>query len=133
MHAHFKDLTLDKQGLNTPNGLIPLDGLTKAELVRNKVREGAEPGTKVADAGAVAGGAVIGGVVAGVPGAVAGGLIGSTVKTDSPGEPAYERTVSATLTFEGAGVTYSAEVPVFDVEDAEEFAEKVRAAAGLAD
>ncbi len=131
MHARFKDLELDKDGLHTPNGLIPLDRVTAASLTRNKVSEGAEPGSEVANPAAVAGGAVIGGVVAGVPGAVAGGLIGSTVKTEAAGEPAYQRTVSATISFEGDGVVYSAEVPVFDVEDAEEFVGKVRKAAGI--
>ena len=56
---------------------------------------------------------------------------GSTIKTDSPGEPAYGKTVSATITFRAGDLEYTTDVSVFDVEDAEEFVGKVRDAAGL--
>jgi hypothetical protein len=70
-------------------------------------------------------------VVAGPVGAIAGGLAGSTIKTDVPGEPGYARTISATIAFRAGELSYSAEVPVFDVEDAEAFVAEVRSAAGL--
>jgi len=128
MHARFKDLTLDDEGLHTPDGLMRLSEITAAEFARSTVRE---PGTSPAETSVpgVVGGAVIGGVVAGAAGAVAGGLIGSTIETETGGEDPYERTTSGRIAFATADATYSADIPVFDVEAAEAFVGKVRAAA----
>ena len=130
-HAEFKELRLDKEGLHTPSGLMALSDISTADFHRNTVAQAATPGTQTASPAGVVGGAVIGGVVAGPVGAVAGGLVGSAIKTDSPGEPGYERTISATITFKSADLEYTSEVQVFDVGDAEEFVADVRRAAGL--
>jgi hypothetical protein len=130
-HAEFKELQLDTEGLHTPSGFMALSDISTADFTRHTQPEAATPGAQTASPAGVVGGAVIGGVVAGPVGAVAGGLVGSTIKTDSPGEPGYERTVSATITFGSADVEYTCDVPVFDVEDAEKFVSKVRSVAGL--
>ena len=130
-HRKFKELQLDGAGLQTPSGFMPLGDLVIADFVRNTTAETGTPGTRTTSAAGVVGGAVIGGVVAGPVGAVAGGLAGSTIKAESPGESGYERTVSATITFRSGDLEYTADVPVFDVEDAEEFVAEVRSAAGL--
>jgi len=130
-HKEFKELHLDGKGLQTPAGFMPLEDIKVADFRRNSAAEPATPGSQTASTAGVVGGAVIGGVVAGPVGAVAGGLAGSTIKTDSPGEPGYARTVSATISFETTDLAYTAEVPVFDVEDAEDFVSAVRSAAGL--
>jgi hypothetical protein len=125
-HKEFQELRLDSSGLHTPAGFMPLEDLATADFVRNTTAEAGTPGSQTTSAAGV-----VGGVVAGPVGAVAGGLAGSTIKTDSPGEPGYDRTVSATITFRSASVDYTTEVSVFDVEDAEEFVAEVRSAAGL--
>jgi hypothetical protein len=130
-HKEFKELQLDDKGLQTPSGFMPLGDLVMADFVRNTTAEAGTPGARTTSAAGVVGGAVIGGAVAGPVGAVAGGLAGSTIKTDSPGEPGYERTVSATIAFQSGDVVYTTDVPVFDVEDAEAFVAEVRSAAGL--
>ena len=130
--TEFKELRLDSEGLHTPSGFMALGDISTADFHRNTAVEPGTPGSRTASPAGVVGGAVIGGVVAGPVGAVAGGLAGSTIKTDSPGEPAYERTISATITFRSGDVEYNAEVPVFDVEDAERFVAEVRSATGLA-
>jgi hypothetical protein len=131
-HKEFKSLRLDAQGLHTPVGLMPARSISQADFVRNTSAVAGAPGSPTTSTAGVVGGAVIGGVVAGPVGAVAGGLAGSTIKTDSRGEPAYSRTVSATITFRSDELVYATEVPVFDVEDAEAFVAHVRSAAGLA-
>lgn len=130
-HKDFQTLRLDSEGLHTPVGLMAVGDITVASLTRHTTAEAATPGEQVPSPAGVVGGAVIGGVVAGPVGAVAGGLAGSTIKTDSPGEPGYQRTTSATITFETGSLTYSADVSVFEVEDAEQFVSEVKAAAGL--
>jgi hypothetical protein len=130
-HAKFKELQLDNEGLHTPSGFMALSDISTADLTRHTEAEAATPGSQTASPAGVVGGAVIGGVVAGPVGAVAGGLVGSTIKTDAPGEPGYERTVSATITFRSADLAYTSEVSVFDVADAEKFVSEVRSAAGL--
>jgi hypothetical protein len=130
-HKEFKELQLDNNGLQTPAGFMPLGDLVTADFVRNTTAEAGTPGARTTSAAGVAGGAVIGGVVAGPVGAVAGGLAGSTIKTDTPSKPGYERTVSATITFRSGDLEYTTDVPVFDVEDAEKFVAEVRGAAGL--
>jgi hypothetical protein len=129
--TEFKELRLDSEGLHTPSGFMALSDISAADFTRHTQPEAATPGAQTASPAGVVGGAVIGGVVAGPVGAVAGGLVGSTIKTDSPGEPGYERTVSAMITFKTMALEYTTEVPVFDVEDAEEFVAEVRSAAGL--
>jgi hypothetical protein len=129
--TEFKELRLDSEGLHTPSGFMALSDISQADFTRHTEAEAATPGSQTASPAGVVGGAVVGGVVAGPVGAVAGGLVGSTIKTDSPGEPGYERTVSATITFRSADLEYTSEVPVFEVEDAEKFVSKVRSAAGL--
>jgi hypothetical protein len=130
-HKTFKELELDSEGLSTPSGVMALGDLSSADFHRNTVAEPSTPGSRTASPAGVVGGAVIGGVVAGPVGAVAGGLVGSAIKTDSPGEPGYNMTTSATMSFKTAALEYTTEVPVFDVEDAEEFVAEVRSAAGL--
>jgi hypothetical protein len=125
-HREFKGLRLDDEGLHTPVGLMPVSDISTADFVRNTAAVAGTQGLPTTSTAGVVGGAVIGGVVAGPVGAVAGGLAGSTIKTDSPGEPAYERTVSATITFSDGDLVYTTEVPVFDVEDAENFVSEVR-------
>ena len=131
MHKDFLDLRLDGDGLHTPVGLMALADISAADFRRNTEAVAATPGSPTASPAGVVGGAVIGGVVAGPVGAVAGGLAGSTIKTESPGEPAYGKTVSATIAFKAGDLEYSTDVSVFDVGDAEAFVGKVRAAAGL--
>ncbi len=130
-HKTFKELELDSEGLRTPSGVMALGDLSTADFHRNTVAEPGTPGSQTASPAGVVGGAVIGGVVAGPVGAVAGGLVGSAIKTDSPGEPGYNMTTSATISFKTTALEYTTEVPVFDVEDAEEFVAEVRSAAGL--
>jgi uncharacterized protein YcfJ len=130
-HKEFQELRLDSSGLHTPAGFMPLEDIATADFTRNTTAEASTPGSQTTSTAGVVGGAVIGGVVAGPVGAVAGGLAGSTIKTDSPGEPGYNRTVSATITFRSASLDYTSEVQVFDVEKAEEFVAEVRSAAGL--
>lgn len=130
-HSDFKDLRLDDTGLQTPNGFMPLGAISKADFTRHTVEENGTPDSETTSAVAVGGGAVVGAVVAGPVGAVVGGLAGSTVKTERPGEAPYRRTLSATIAFEAGDVSYSTDVAVFDVEEAEAFVDAVRSAAGL--
>ena len=130
-HAEFKELRLDTEGLHTPSGLMALSDISTADFTRHTVAEPGTPGSRTASPAGVVGGAVIGGVVAGPVGAVAGGLVGSAIKTDSPGEPGYDKTISATMAFKSSDLEYTSEVQVFDVSDAEEFVADVRRAAGL--
>jgi hypothetical protein len=127
----FKDLHLSDTGLQTPSGFMPMQDIAAADFRRNTEAQVGTPGSQAPSPAGVVGGAVIGGVVAGPVGALAGGLAGSTIKTDVPGEAGYSRTISATMTFRAGELAYTTEVPVFDVEDAEEFVAEVRSAAGL--
>ncbi len=131
MHKEFLDLRLDGDGLHTPVGLMALGDISAADFARNIEAVAGTPGSPTTSTAGVVGGAVIGGVVAGPVGAVAGGLAGSTIKTESSGEPAYGKTVSATIRFQAGDLEYTTDVSVFDVEDAEAFVGKVRSAAGL--
>ena len=128
MRAHFKNLALDDEGLHTPDGLMPLGQITAAEFARKTVTENGAAPTETNTPG-IAAGVVVGGVVAGAAGALAGGLIGSTIESETGGEEPYARTTSATIAFATSDATYSADVPAFDVEAAEAFVDKVRAAA----
>jgi outer membrane lipoprotein SlyB len=131
MRKEFLDLRLDGDGLHTPVGLMALADISAADFARNTETVAATPGSLTTSTAGVVGGAVVGGVVAGPVGAVAGGLAGSTIKTDSPGESSYDKTVSATIVFRTGDLEYTTVVSVFDVENAEEFVGKVRDAAGL--
>jgi hypothetical protein len=131
MHKDFLDLRLDSDGLHTPIGLMALADISAADFTRNTEAVAGTTGAPTTSTAGVVGGAVVGGVIAGPVGAAAGGLAGSTIKTESPGEPGYAKTVSATIVFKANDLEYSTDVSVFDVEDAETFVGKVRVAAGL--
>jgi hypothetical protein len=133
-HRTFMDLTLDDDGLHTPDGLMALGSITRAEAVRHRSRPAAS-GDRAYDgyspAGA-AGGAVIGGALGGPVGFVAGALIGSRLSSDDdPGDRGVPRTVSASLIFESPESAYSTIVSKDRVEEAEAFVSAVKAAAGL--
>ena len=106
----FMGLTLDGEALHTPEGSMSLSEITRAEFVRDVVRDGEHPGTQQTSAPAVAGGAVVGGALLGGVGAVAGGLLGSTVKEDVPGRPRL-KTQSVKLVFETGAAEYSLDIP----------------------
>lgn len=128
-HRRFGDLALDDDGLHTPDGTLALAELTRAEAIRNRSRDHAQPTTETS-MGAVAGGALLGGAIAGPVAAVGGGLLGSTVKR--PGDDVViPRTVSATLIFETPALAYSTTVPKAQVDEAEAFVAAVKTAAGI--
>jgi hypothetical protein len=132
-HRTFMDLTLDDDGLHTPDGLMALGSITRAEAVRHRSRPAASgAGYDGYSPAGAAGGAVIGGALGGPVGFVAGALIGSRLSSDDdPGDRGVPRTVSASLIFESPESAYSTIVPKDRVEEAEAFVSAVKAAAGL--
>lgn len=127
-NERFSDLVLDEHALHTPNGAMPLSEITRAEFVREVVREGPGESTQETSAPAVAGGAIAGGVLFGAAGAVAGGLLGSTVKEEVPGAPKF-RTNSVRIVFETDQLSYSADVARDQEVAANHFARAVHKAA----
>lgn len=128
-HRKFMDLALDEEGLHTPDGVLKLHGITRADIIRNRSRDQGETESETS-APSVLGGALLGGAIAGPLGALGGGLLGSTVKHESGGD-GVPRTVSASLIFESPDLAYSTTVPRDRVEEAEAFVAAVKGAAGL--
>jgi len=126
--ARFADLVLDEDALHTPLGLMPLSAITRAEFVRDVVKDGAGPTVQETSAPAVVGGAVVGGALLGAAGAVAGGLLGSTVKNDVPGAPTYH-TNSVKIVFETDDLAYSMDIAREQEMDANHFVQAVHKAA----
>ncbi len=125
--AKFAQLVLDENALHTPEGTMPLGEITRAEFMRDVVREGPGPSTQETSAGAVVGGAVVGGAIFGAAGAVAGGLLGSTVKDDVPAAPSFH-TNSVTIVFETDDFAYSMDIAREQEMDANHFVQTVRKA-----
>ena len=123
----FANLVLGKDALLTPEGVMPLSEITRAEFARDAVVEGTDPGTQETSAPAVAGGAVVGGALFGTVGAVAGGLLGSTVKEDVPGRHRIH-TNSVRIVFETEQLTFSMDIAREDEVDADRFVQAVRKA-----
>jgi hypothetical protein len=128
-HRAFMDLLLDDEGLHTPDGILQLSSITRADAVRNRSRDRA-PAEPEYSPGSVVGGALLGGALGGPLGAIAGGYLGSTVRHESS-DVVIPRTVSASLIFESPDLAFSMVVARARVEEAEAFAAAVRDAAGL--
>jgi len=127
-HRRFLDMALDDEGLHTPDGLIALTALTKAEAVRHRSRGGATADTSY---GGTVGGALLGGAVAGPLGFVGGGLLGRAVTRENRDDTGIPRTTSATVMFESPELAYAQTVGKDQVEEAEAFVAAVKKAAGL--
>jgi len=123
-HRRFMELALGEDGLSTPDGIMKLRWITRAEIIRNRSRDHGARDIGTSGAG-VAGGALIGAVIAGPVGALGGGLLGSTIKRESSGS-GVPRTVSATLIFESPDLAYSTVVSRDRVRDAEAFVAAVK-------
>ena len=123
----FAELSLSEDSLSTPAGEMPLAEITRAEFVREVVRDGQTPTTKETSGAAVAGGAVLGGVVFGAAGAVAGGLLGSTVKEDVPGNPTFH-TASVQIVFETPDLAYAMDIARAQEVEADKFVHAVKKA-----
>ena len=128
-HRKFMDLALDDEGLHTPDGVLDLTGITKAEVVRHWNRDASRGETYRSHSGGV-GGALLGGAVAGPVGFIGGALLGSAIDRDGSSEPHIPRMVSATVTFESADLAYTTTVGRDRVEEAEAFVAAVKAGGG---
>lgn len=126
-HRKFLDMSLDEEGLHTPDGTLRLSSVTRAEVVRNFSRSGGETESGASAAG-VAGGALLGGILAGPVGILGGGLLGSTIKRDRHVE-GVPRSTSATLIFESPELAYSVTVSRDRLVEAEAFVAAVKQAA----
>jgi hypothetical protein len=126
-HRKFMDLALDEDGLHTPDGVLALKGITRADIIRNRSRD--YSGSGYGGSG-ILGGALLGGAIAGPLGAIGGGLLGSTAERES-GNNGIMRTTSATLIFESPDLAYSTKVSRDRVEEAQAFVAAVKGAAGL--
>lgn len=115
----FLDLALDSDELRTPDGVIPLEELTRAELVRHRDAV-SDRGQSTSSIGAVAGGALIGGVLAGPLGALAGAALGSGARYQST-DSGSNVTRSATLFIESSSVSYSTGLRIDQIADAQDF------------
>ena len=127
-HRRFLEMTLDDEGLHTPDGLLSLATITKAEAVRHRTRGGAAPYDSY---DAEVGGAILGGSVGGPLGFVGGGLLGRAIARDNADDTGIPRTTSATVMFESPQLAYSLMVSKDRVEEAEAFVAAVKKAAGL--
>jgi hypothetical protein len=125
--ATFEDLVLDSEGLHTPEGIMALGDLTRAEFVRDIVREEHASSSTEMSAEAVVGGALVGGALLGTAGAIGGALLGSTVTDDVPGHRAVESN-TVRLVFETDSASYLMDVPREKEMDAYNFAGKVQRA-----
>jgi len=128
-HRTLDDLTLDDDGLHTPDGTFGLRSLTRADAVRHRAVPAGGESSEYSAADTL-GGALIGGALAGPLGAVAGGVLGSSRRHASYSE-GVPRTVSVSLMFESPELAYVKRVGRDRVEEAEAFVAAVRAAAGL--
>jgi hypothetical protein len=129
-HRNFVDLALDDEGLHTPDGVLSLTRITKAEVVRHWDRDTGGGETHRSHAGGV-GGALLGGAVAGPIGFIGGGLLGSSIDRQSSSDPRVPRMVSATITFESPDLAYTTTVDRDRVGEADAFVAAVKAGAGL--
>ena len=129
-HRKFMDLTLDDQGLHTPDGVFRLTDMTKAQVLRHRQRDAGGYDSGPSIEGAV-GGALVGGAIAGPLGFIGGGLLGSRAYGEHPDPTGVPRTVSASLMFESPDLAYVLRVGRDQVEEAEAFVAAVKAAAGL--
>jgi hypothetical protein len=120
-HRTFMEFVLDDAGLHTPDGVLSLRSITRADIRRNRSRDYGEGATETSGAGVV-GGALLGGALL--------GLLGSSVKRKSD-DVIVPRTVSATVTFESSELAYSSLIPRDRIEEGEEFVAAVKGAAGL--
>ena len=125
--TEFMGLVLDNEALHTPEGSMPLGDMTRAEFVREVVRDGEGPSSEETSAPAVAGGALIGGALFGGAGAVGGALLGSTVKSEVPGTPTY-RTSSVKLVFETDSAAFEMGIPRDQEVAAQKFAKAAKRA-----
>jgi hypothetical protein len=125
--TEFMGLVLTDDALKTPEGDLRLSEMTRAEFVRDAVKDGDKPTTAETSAPAVAGGAVVGGALFGAVGAVGGGLLGSTVKDEVPGGPSI-RTLSVKVVFETAETSFSMDIPREEEVNAIQFVKKVEGA-----
>lgn len=125
-HRKFGDLALDDGGLHTPDGTLTLARISRAEVIRNRSREGASG--RDSGPGAV-GGALVGGALAGPGGFLAGGLVGAA--GEGEGGANVPRTVSATVVFESPELAYTTTVGRDHVAEAEESVAAVKREAGL--
>ena len=128
-HRKFMDLALDEEGLHTPDGVLTLNRITRADIIRNRTRDYSGSGYDTSGAG-ILGGALLGGAIAGPLGAIGGGLYGSTAKRESR-NGGIMRTTSATLIFESPDLAHSTKVSRDRVEEAQAFVAAVKGAAGL--
>ena len=128
-HRKFMDLALDEEGLHTPDGVLTLNEITRADIIRNRSRDYGGSGYDTSGTG-ILGGALLGGAIAGPIGAIGGGLLGSTYERES-GNGGFPRTISATLIFESPDLAYSTKVSRDRVEEAQAFVAAVKGAAGL--
>lgn len=124
----FMDLVLNEEGLHTPDGLLTLNKITRADIIRNRSLEYGGGGYHASGSGILSG-TVIGGAIAGPLGAIGGGLFGSAVEQES-GNNGIMRTTSATLIFESPDLAYSTKVSRDQVEEAQAFVDAVKDAAG---
>lgn len=125
-HRKFMDLVLDEEGVHTPDGVLPLNEITKADIIRNRSLEYGGSGYRASGEG-ILGGTLIGGAVAGPLGAIGGGLLGSAAEQES-GNNGIMRTTSATLIFESPDLAYSTRVSRDRVEEAQAFVDAVKGA-----
>jgi hypothetical protein len=128
-HRTLDDLTLDDEGLHTPDGTFDLGTITRADAVRHRAVPAGGDSSEY-PAAETLGGALLGGAIAGPIGAVAGGVLGASRRHTSSSE-GVPRTVSASLMFESPELAYVKRVGRDRVEEAEAFVAAVRAAAGL--
>jgi hypothetical protein len=112
-HRTFMEFVLDDAGLHTPDGVLSLRSITRADIRRNRSRDYGEGATETSGAGVVG-----------------GALLGSSVKRKSD-DVIVPRTVSATVTFESSELAYSSLIPRDRIEEGEEFVAAVKGAAGL--
>lgn len=127
-HRKFMGLVLDEEGLHTPDGVLPLKGITRADIIRNRSPEYDGSGYHTSGEKILAG-TLIGGAIAGTLGAIGGGLYGSTPERES-GNNYIMRTTSATLIFESPDLAYTTKVSRDQVEEAQGFMDAVKGAAG---
>ena len=124
----FLDLVLDDEGLRTPDGVLALADLTRAEVVRHRSRDAGTPRNSYS---AEAAGAIVGGSLYGPVGFVGGALLGGAIARDDAAGTGVPRTVSATLSFESPALSYSRTVGKDQAADAEAFVSAVKRATGL--
>jgi len=128
-HRKFMALTLDEDGLHTPDGVLALNRINKVDIILNFSQNQHEKGCENAGAG-ILGGTLLGGAIAGPFGAIGGGLLGSAASYES-GDDDYPPPTSATLIFESPELAYSTRVSRDRVEEAQAFVAAVQEAAGL--